>query len=73
MLLPGAQMGVRKGRSTETALQLITEQVHTIWKQRTHKVTTILCLNQEGAFDNVGIERLIHNLKARAIPKYLVD
>ena len=72
-LLSDAQMRVRKGWSTETALQLITEQVHTIWKQRTHKVITILCLNQEEAFDNVRIERLIHNLKVRAIPKYLID
>ena len=72
-LLSDAQMRVRKDWSTETALQLITEQVHTIWKQRTHKVITILCLNQEEAFDNVRIERLIHNLKARVISKYLID
>jgi hypothetical protein len=29
-LLPETQIGARRGRSTETALELLTEQVHTI-------------------------------------------
>ena len=29
-LLPESQMGGRKGRSAETALQLLTEQIYTI-------------------------------------------
>ena len=35
-LLPASQMGVRKGRSTDTALELLVEQVQTVWtsKQR---------------------------------------
>ena len=73
MLLSSTQMSERKEWSMKTALQLITEQVHTIWKQETHKVVTILCLDQEEAFDNVRIERLIHNLKAKAISRYLIN
>ena len=30
-LLPETQMGARKGKSMEIALELLTEQVHTIW------------------------------------------
>src|SRR5271163_623025 len=30
-LLPGCQMGARKGRSAKSALELLTEQVHTVW------------------------------------------
>ena len=72
-LLSSTQMSRRKEWLMKTALQLITEQVHTIWKQETHKVVTILCLDQEEAFDNVRIERLIHNLKAKAISRYLIN
>lgn len=32
-LLPETQMGARRGKSTETALELLTEQVHTVWGQ----------------------------------------
>lgn len=30
-LLPDSRMGARKNRSTESALELLTEQVHTVW------------------------------------------
>jgi exonuclease III len=72
-LLPETQMGARKGRSTETALQLLTEQVHTIWnlpgKQR---VATMLCMDISGAFDNVSHIRLLDNLRKRRIPDVIV-
>ena len=32
-LLPDTHMGARKGRSTESILELLTKQVHTIWEQ----------------------------------------
>jgi exonuclease III len=72
-LLPETQMGARKGRSTETALQLLTEQVHTIWnlpgKQR---VATMLCMDISGAFDNVSHTRLLDNLRKRKIPDVII-
>ena len=73
MLLPCAQMGGRRGRSTTTALELLTEQIHTIWKQGTRKVASLLCLDQEQAFSNVRAERLKHNLKSKGIPKNIVQ
>jgi hypothetical protein len=67
-LLPETQMGARKGRLTETVLQLFIEQVHTIWnlpgKQR---VVTMLCMDISGVFDNVSHTRLIDNLRKRKI------
>ena len=37
-LLPETQMGARRGKSTETALELLTKQVHTVWKQDNNKL-----------------------------------
>jgi hypothetical protein len=74
-LLPGVQMGARPGRSTASALELLTEQVHTVWKYGGQggegKVATILSLDMEGAFDKVSSRRLIHILAMKGIPQYL--
>ena len=72
-LLPDQQMGARKGRSVETALETLTESVHTIWNQRHKKVASLLSLNVAGAFDNVSHERLLHNLKIKRILAELVN
>lgn len=72
-LLSKTQMGARKGRSTESALQLLTEQVHTIWnlpgKQR---VATMLCMDMAGAFGNVSHTRLLDNLRMKGIPNFIL-
>ena len=72
-MLPQTQMGARKGRSTDTALRLLTEQIHTIWGlPGPKKVATILSMDISGAFDNVSRPRLIHNLRERRVPLTLV-
>ena len=71
-LLPGAQMGARPGRSTSTALDLITEQVKTIWTSNPKAVASMLCLDISGAFDNVSHARLLHNLKLKGFPRYII-
>lgn len=40
-LLPEAQMGARKNK---TALELLTEQIHTVWGQGNDKVATLLSI-----------------------------
>ena len=70
-LLPETQMGARRMRSIETALQLITEKVHTIWGAKRHRVATLLSLDVSGAFDRVSHTRLIHNLRKRRIPEWV--
>ena len=72
-LLPDMQMGARRGRSTESALELLTEQVHTVWGQGNDKVATLLSMDVAGAFDTVSHQRLIHNLRKRKIPKWITD
>lgn len=51
--LPDTQMGTRRHRSTDTALQLITEKIHTVWSGTKRRVASLLSLDGEGAFDNV--------------------
>ena len=72
-LLPDSQMGARPGRSAETAIQMITEQVHAIWgRPGPQQVATLLSLDISGAFDHVSHERLLHNLRKRRIPEIIV-
>jgi len=64
-LLPEEQMRARRGRSVETALETITEAVHTIWNCNKNIVASLLSLNGAGAFDNVSHARLLHNLRMK--------
>ena len=71
--LPETQMGARKGRSTETALQLLTEQIYTIWKlPGKQRVATMLYMDILGAFDNVSYIRLLDNLRKRKTPDFII-
>ena len=70
-LLPEEQMGARPKRSTISAVELLTEQIHTIWGRDKKKVASLLSLDISGAFDNVSHERLIHNLREKGIPRWI--
>ena len=70
-LLPDTQMGARRGRSTETALELLIEQVRTIWTSKKH-VASLLSLDISGAFDTVNPTRLLDTLRKKRIPGWLV-
>ena len=70
-LIPDTQMGARPGRGTETALELLTEQVHTVWNQGNDKVASLLSIDVSGAFDTVSHRRLIHNMRKRKIPEWI--
>ena len=61
--LPEIQMRARPGMSTETAIELLTEQIHTIWGNGKDKVATILILNVVNAFSTTSHGRLLHNLR----------
>jgi hypothetical protein len=71
-LLPETQIGVRRGRSTETALHLLTEKVYTIWVGNKPRVASILSLDIAGTFDRVSYTRLVHNLRKRKILEAIV-
>lgn len=71
-LLPDTQYGARTGRATETALQQITEKIHTIWGRGRKRVASLLSLDVSKAFDRVSHVRLAHNLRKRRVPESLV-
>lgn len=71
-LLPDTQYGARQGRATETALQQISEKIHTIWGRNKRCVASLLSLDVSKAFDRVSHVRLAHNLRKRRIPEVLV-
>jgi Reverse transcriptase (RNA-dependent DNA polymerase) len=70
-LLPGEQMGARKGRSVDTALELLTEQVYTVWESKKH-VASLLSLDILGAFDTVHPTRLLDVLRRKGVPPWVV-
>ena len=69
--LPDEQMGARQLRSTVTAVELLTEQVHTIWVKNKRVVASLLSLDIFEAFDNVSHERLIHNMRVKGTPRWI--
>ncbi|KAI0993834.1 hypothetical protein K3495_g14350, partial [Podosphaera aphanis] len=72
-LLPEEQMGGRPHRSTITALELLTEQVYTVWDANKNKVASLLSLDISGAFDNVPHQRLIHTMRTKGIPRRVTN
>ncbi len=71
LLLPPLQMGNRQGRSTESALEVLTESVRTAWKNKTG-VLSLLSLDISGAFDTVNHTRLLHVLREKGFPYLFV-
>ena len=59
-LMPKGQMGKRKGRSTEFAIRVVTERVHTAGELGA--VASILLLDLKGAFNWVNHRWLLHTL-----------
>lgn len=68
---PAGQMGARRQRSTVSALELLTDQIHTVWDSGPEYVATVLSLDVAGAFDNVSHPRLLYNLQNEAPPDIL--
>ena len=71
-LLPEEQIGARKGRSVETALELITDTVYIVWSIGGANIASLLLLDIARAFDNILYERLLYNLKVKRIPTRIV-
>jgi hypothetical protein len=71
-LLPDSQYGARPGRSTETALLSLVEQVRAAWERDSRCVVSLLSMDIAKAFDRVSHPRLLHNLRKNSIPESLV-
>jgi hypothetical protein len=61
-------MDARSKRDTITSLDLLIEQIHTIWNCRNQWVASILCFNIASAFDYVSHPWLLHILRWYRIP-----
>ena len=72
-LLPEEQIGARKGRSIEIALELITDAVYIVWSIGGANIASLLSLDIARAFDNILYERLLHNLKVKGILTRIVQ
>ena len=74
-LLPTTQHGCCRQRDTLTALELLTEQIHTVWNQGTParpKVASLLSLDMSGTFPNISHDWLLHNLQCKGVPTALI-
>lgn len=72
-LLPVTQMGARPRRSTITALEMLTEQIRTVWANNPALVASMLSLDISGAFDKMSHERLIHNIRDARMPQWVAS
>ncbi len=69
-LLPNGQMGNRPARSTELAIRVVTEAVHTAWQHGA--VASLLQLDIKGAFDTVNHTRMLDTLREKGYPMWVV-
>ena len=65
-------MGAGRGRSTETTLEGLVDSITTTRSHGKQYVASLLSLDVAGAFDKVNYQRLLHNLKAKGIPAFIV-
>ena len=69
-LLPTNHFGSRPQRTTEDAMMVLSENIHSAWKRK--EIYTAVFMDVAGAFNNVHHNRLLHNMKQRRIPHQLV-
>jgi hypothetical protein len=64
-------MGAHPGRSIDIALNFLVQLIHTSWQNK-DGMATLLLLDMTGAFDRVVPTRLLHNMRQRKIPEWIV-
>ena len=69
-LLPDMQMGNRANRSTELAVRILSDAVHTAWSR--NACASLLQLDLSGAFDTVHHLRLLDTMRAKGLPAWVV-
>ena len=70
-LIPPSQMGARSGRSTDTALELLTSMVKTIWGEGRGQVASLLSLDISGAFPTTVHRRLLAVIRQLGFPVWI--
>ena len=72
-LLPEEQMGARAGRSTASALELLTGLVKTVWGSHKGHAATLLSLDISGAFDTVIHDKLCKIITSNGYPDWVIE
>ncbi len=72
-MLSNAQMGARRKWFVISTLDLLIDQVHTVWGCETKYVTFMLSLDVVEAFDRVSHVRLLHTLKMKRTSSYIIE
>lgn len=70
-LFPANHFGGRPGRATNDSLMLSTQWIYEKWRQKL--VVSALFLDIQGAYPNVVVPLLIHEMRKRGIPKVYTD
>ncbi len=70
--LSNAQMRARRKRFVISTLDLLIEQVHTVWSCEIKYVIFMLSLNVVEAFNQVSHVRLLHMLKMKRTSSYII-
>jgi hypothetical protein len=70
-ILPVNHFGPRPGCTTTDSIHLLAIIVKDAWRKG--QVASILFLDVKGVFPSVNIDRLIHNMRMRSIPKEYTD
>jgi hypothetical protein len=71
-LLSWNQIGARKGKSTLSAISLISSYVQTAWQTKAKSIVSMLSLDIASAFDRVPHERLLFVLLQKGLPQWLI-
>ncbi len=72
-LILNIQMKVRKHKSTDTTLQLITEKIYIVWSNIRRRIVSLLSLNEKSAFNNVTHSKLLHDMKKRRVLRLFLE
>ncbi len=65
-------MVARPGRLINTALDFLLQLIHATWQNK-DRVVSLLPLDMTGAFNRVILAWLLHNIKERKIPNWIVQ
>ncbi len=71
-LLPALHKGARPGRSIDTALDFLVQQIHATWQNK-DVVAPLLSLDMTGAFDRVVTARLLHNMWEKKPSEWMLN
>ena len=73
VLLLQSQMGARKNCLILLALMLLVTTIKSAWLMRRDFVVLMLSLDISGAYDNVPYKRLLHILRVKGFPEWIIQ